>query len=443
MGAPRIDIREMEGRSSSTVHRTAVEPSVGRSDEVRREEIELQLDRILASSSFRNSRRHTQFLRYIVEKALSGKISEIKERLIGIEIFERPPDYDMTADPIVRGAAAELRKRIAQYYADPAHANELRLDLPLGSYAPIFHWPSQVLQQHLESTANESSHTTSASIADVAPVAPLRGPISSSKSRIFKISVLLFALIAVAAIGTTLAIYFTRANSDQHMLEKFWAPLLNGSDSITVCVGDLNYFFKTPPVSDILQLHPMADNLLNPNVGTALLRVGTILGARGKRSTLRLADLTELNDLRQQPVIFIGGMNNPWTQRILAGLRFRMTNKPGGIGGDYSLVVDQENPSKANWRVDIRAPLDSIDRDYSLITRMNDPLTGEPIVILSGLGPYGTSAASEFVSNPDYFSQFSKQAPKGWEDHNIQIVLAAKVVNGLVSVPRVVAEQIY
>ena len=97
----------------------------------------------------------------------------------------------------------------------------------------------------------------------------------------------------------------------------------------------------------------------------------------------------------------------------------------------------------ANWRVDMLAPVDSIPRDYSLVTRMNDPLTGEPIVILSGLGPYGTSAASEFVSNPDYFSQFSKQAPKGWESRNIQIVLETIVVNGRVSVPRVVAEQVY
>jgi hypothetical protein len=73
---------------------------------------------------------------------------------------------------------------------------------------------------------------------------------------------------------------------------------------------------------------------------------------------------------------------------------------------------------------------------------MNDPLTGEPVIILAGLGPYGTSAASEFVSNPEYFSQFSQNAPKGWESRNIQIVLETSVVNGRVSVPRVVAEQV-
>jgi len=239
-----------------------------------------------------------------------------------------------------------------------------------------------------------------------------------------------------------LAIHFLATGSAQRSLTAFWAPLMDGGDSITVCVGDLNYLFKTPPLSNMVQLHPAADNLLNPNAGAALLRVGTILGSRGKRSTFRLADLTELNDLRQQPVILVGGMNNQWTQRILGGQRFRLMSIPGGINGNYGVVIDGKNPAANTWRVDLFAPLSSIDRDYSLVTRMNDPLTGEPVVILAGIGPYGTSAASDFVSNPEYFSQFSQNAPKGWESRNIQIVLETSVVNGRVSVPRVVAEQV-
>jgi hypothetical protein len=406
-------------------------------EEVTNDEIQFQLDRILASSSFKNSRRHTHFLRFVVEKFLSGKSAELKERIIGIEVFDRAPDYDAATDPIVRGAAVELRKRIAQYYAETEHDGELRLEIPLGTYVPVFHRRNA---QHKEAIADAQGRPSGEVIATVVPSAQRPEPGTMVGWRRWSRTIVVGS--AIAAIAALLAIHFLATGSAQRSLTAFWAPLMDGGDSITVCVGDLNYLFKTPPLSNMVQLHPAADNLLNPNAGAALLRVGTILGSRGKRSTFRLADLTELNDLRQQPVILVGGMNNQWTQRILGGQRFRLMSIPGGINGNYGVVIDGKNPAANTWRVDIFAPLSSIDRDYSLVTRMNDPLTGQPIVILGGLGPFGTAAASEFVSNPEYFSQFSQNAPKGWESRNIQIVLETSVVNGRVSVPRVVAEQV-
>jgi hypothetical protein len=107
------------------------------------------------------------------------------------------------------------------------------------------------------------------------------------------------------------------------------------------------------------------------------------------------------------------------------------------------LVTDDKNPNLTAWKIDLSAPVSSITRDYSLVTRLNDPLTGEPVVILCGLGPYGTAAASEFVSNATYFAEFVQHAPKDWETKNLQIVLETTVVDGRVSVPRVLAEQVF
>ena len=53
-------------------------------------------------------------------------------------MFGRETAYDTAQDPIVRNAAIEVRKRLAQYYMDPEHACELRIDLPIGSYMPTF-----------------------------------------------------------------------------------------------------------------------------------------------------------------------------------------------------------------------------------------------------------------------------------------------------------------
>lgn len=445
MATQRIGVHITDGKPHDHGQHAPTKPLAGisGSEGIHTDEIEAQLQRILASPSFRNSKRSMHFLRFVVEKALAGTGDEIKERLIGIEVFDRRPDYDLSADPIVRVAAVELRKRIAQYYAEPDHAGDLRLELPVGTYVPLFHWPnsthkeSEILAAAVATGRPTSGTTTTDSLLDP----PAQAVNQRASTRMIR--TLVAGFILIAAIGALFAADHLRMQLAQRSLDEFWAPLMNGGQTITVCVGDLNYIFKTPGLSHELKLPPTADNLLNPNAGAALLRVGSILGSRGKRSTLRFADLTGLNDLRQQPVIFIGGLNNPWTLRILTGLRFQLTNKPGGIGGDYSLIVDEKNPAMAGWRTDTLAPFSSITRDYSLVTRINDPLTGEPVVILCGLGPYGTAAASEFVSSPDYFSQFTRLAPKGWQSHNIQIVLETRVVDGRVSVPRVLAEEVY
>src|SRR6202042_1668764 len=104
--------------------------------------IQEQLERLLRNSHFNQSRRFPSFLRFVVEQTLSGQMDLLKERTLGIEIFGRDADYDTASDPIVRVTAAEIRKRIAQYYQEPGHESELRVSLPSGSYVPQFHWPN-------------------------------------------------------------------------------------------------------------------------------------------------------------------------------------------------------------------------------------------------------------------------------------------------------------
>src|SRR5581483_952100 len=88
---------------------------------VTEEEIRQQLDRIRASQPFRSSRRCVVFLNFVVHAALEGRLDSLKERTIGIEVFARDPNYDTNQDPVVRGTASEVRKRLAQYYQTPGH----------------------------------------------------------------------------------------------------------------------------------------------------------------------------------------------------------------------------------------------------------------------------------------------------------------------------------
>jgi hypothetical protein len=119
-----------------------------------------QVNRLLAHPLFTNSKRYPVLLAYTVEQALLGNAGELKERTIGVEAFGREPSYDVNLDPVVRTTAAEVRKKLIQYYYSTEHAGELVIELPLGSYVPSFRelaphssasTDTSVTAQHIES----------------------------------------------------------------------------------------------------------------------------------------------------------------------------------------------------------------------------------------------------------------------------------------------------
>ncbi len=101
-------------------------------------EVKAELRRILSSPSFSKAPRHRQFLEFVVCKVLSGEAEAIKEYLIGVEVFERRDDYDPGTDPIVRAEARRLRVRLAEYYQNPGKHDPIHIDLPRGTYVPVF-----------------------------------------------------------------------------------------------------------------------------------------------------------------------------------------------------------------------------------------------------------------------------------------------------------------
>src|ERR1700723_4607507 len=120
-----------------------------------------QLNRLLAHPLFTNSKRYPVLLAYTVEQSLLGNAGELKERTMGVEAFGREPNYDVNLDPVVRTTAAEVRKKLIQYYYSPDHAGELIIELSVGSYVPLFrelaHHSSasdgiQVTAEHVESS---------------------------------------------------------------------------------------------------------------------------------------------------------------------------------------------------------------------------------------------------------------------------------------------------
>jgi hypothetical protein len=65
------------------------------------------------------------------------------------------------------------------------------------------------------------------------------------------------------------------------------------------------------------------------------------------------------------------------------------------------------------------------------------------LVIAAGITQYGTVAAGEFITNPEYFSEALAHFPRDWQKKNLQIVLEVPVVHGASGHPRVVATTVW
>jgi TolB-like protein/Tfp pilus assembly protein PilF len=121
--------------------KTAAAPAKG-SDRAAKPHLEKaireQLDRILRSATFQQVERLKRFISFIVMEAAAGRGDELKEYVVGVQVFGKESSFDPRTDPIVRVQARRLRARLLRYYHDEGQHDELIIDLPKGGYAPVF-----------------------------------------------------------------------------------------------------------------------------------------------------------------------------------------------------------------------------------------------------------------------------------------------------------------
>jgi adenylate cyclase len=96
------------------------------------------LERIVGSADFDASRRSREFLRFIVEETLAGRGGTLTQAAIATGVFDRRGDFDALVDPIVRIQAGRLRRSLERYYLLSGVGDTLRIDLPRGTYMPVF-----------------------------------------------------------------------------------------------------------------------------------------------------------------------------------------------------------------------------------------------------------------------------------------------------------------
>jgi hypothetical protein len=402
--------------------------------------VQEQLEKLLATSLFNSSKRYPSFLRFVVARVLAGQTDQLKERILGVEIFGRPADYDTNTDPIVRVTAAEIRKRIEHYYQDPKHSQEIRLFLPAGSYAPQFSWPGHPSGAS-SPTLEMSSHSSDSLVVQVPAVHATPVLVPSKQTFWQKQRVVFGLLLLTVVIASSAAFYLFRPS----VLKQFWEPFVKSNEPVLFCIADQNQYstIRLRDAADPLHETTLSDTMTAIIIDdvSPLVNVAGMLRTYGKTYRVLGESSTNLADLRRGPSVFIGAFDNAWTLRLTSPLRFHFANDPAMT---KFWIEDRTNPAKRDWVLDRSQQLQTgVYKDYAIVTRLVDPNTDQFVVVAAGIGRGGTVAAGEFLVDERHMEEMLAQIPKDWKRKNLEIVLETQVIQNRSGPPRISAVHVW
>jgi hypothetical protein len=216
-------------------------------------------------------------------------------------------------------------------------------------------------------------------------------------------------------------------------MARFWEPITATSSRITYCLGvptdAVDLQSKTIP-----EIPPGESGSLNVyDVITLARSIAPLVPKNGEFRVLAASD-AGFAQLREGPSVLIGAFDNPWTMRITQDL-------PIGFEVDNQVrrIVDRKSTPKGTWTLQWQVPGKSVARDFAVVARLHDKVTGQPVIILGGILGEGTEAASEVVSNPVYLDAMLQKVPNNWDQMDLEAVIEANVIEGHPGPPTVVA----
>jgi hypothetical protein len=449
--------------------RTTLEPWVPQS-QADRDAILAQLELLLVHPLFSQSKRYPALLRFVVEQTLAGNADQVKERSIGMEVFSRTPGYDANADPVVRVTAGEIRKRLAQYYYDPAHGDEIRVELPTGSYVPVF----QRFQEPVKPPVALPAPTVAVEPAQPLPAisqpiplhaapdtstAPHLPAASRSHHTIHHTAhpVLTLLLVFVTLLLGLAGGYWYRQYLQSKIpvpipadksVDDFWQPMTAGPATVTFCLGepardssrdtDPAQTIQHPKLAEPLYFRLRQSGLFALADVVTLTRMTDVLERQKKSFRVSAASAASFAQLREGPAVLIGAFDNLWTMRLTRDLRFGFDSIDGN-----AFIVDRKSSVKTTWFMAWDLPYEKLARDYAIVARYRDTLTGQPVVIAAGISEEGTEAAGELLSNPTDLDELLHNAPANWRNMNMEAVIETQVIDGHAGPPTVRAVEFW
>ena len=418
--------------------------------------------RVVAGSHFARSPLLSKFLLFVVSETLEGRGGEITEHQIGVQVFDRPADYRTIEDNIVRNYARQLRKRLAEHFADQGSAEPVRIDVPLGGYVPVF-VPANDEAGKEEATPSHlpgQAHVTPAIHADEAPKTTRR----SRAMGIVAGAVLLIAYSAALIWGTwQTAIRSASVQQTQTPAHVLWTALFGGPANCYIVPSDAGFNLledlsrKPVPLAEYIagtyenlalggvDLHSAADlrsQQLTPfvdlQISSALARLPE---DNPERVFVRFPRDLRLDDLKSANAVIIGSVgSNPWAAIAESNANFRIVDRPGMDGA--MIENTRPRPGEApNYASHWNEPA---HETYALIAFLPNLSGNGHLLLLEGLDVAGTQAAAEMLLHASAIEPILKSAtrPDGTL-RNFEVLLRSTSIESSATGTQVIASRIY
>ena len=415
--------------------------------------------RIAASPGFVNSPRLSTFLLYVSRQSLAGESGTLNERSIGETVFERSPDYDPRDDNIVRSHASRLRLRLQDYFEGEGLSEELRVNIPRGSYVPVFEpFPSE-------------SDVTSAAISRL-----VSGPLdkdgvettrsAGNRRKFSNLMIVCCVLLGVVVVtGATLAYLHFHGPHQLTATHKLWTQMFRNDQQTLIVPADSSLVIAKLLIGHPIRLSEYAggqyreaiqcDKPCDPRMVQTFeslrytsmsdlefaVKVTHIPEAIPDRIEIRYARDLELKDFKESNLILAGSQEaDPWLAVVSPQMNFVVHDDPTA----GPLHVENKQPKageKSNYPYDSH---DAQHRGLATIAFLPNLSGNGNILIVQGFSLAGTQAAAEFITNGQEFDTlFSQYSGNGSKLPHLEILLSTVEINGMASRPVPVAWHVY
>jgi hypothetical protein len=384
-----------------------------------------QLEKVLQSRILHGSESLRAFLRYVVENAVDHREVFLKEYTIATEVFGRDRSYDSRNDSVVRVQAGRLRTKLHEYYATEGVNDKVVIDLPKGHYTPLFSY---------------NPHGNGADAGGgVAGAALAAGRYGVNWLRLAVAALLLLCV----GLGILAVNYRSEAVRQSDLSKRgaaepgagvaaapLWNDLLHSNEPVLVAFS--NTRFQGTAETGMKLIKPLTTPERGPEAASAAgaagaaaedgqvvtehyTGVGEVMGVYalgdlfcrvGHSFRLKRSLLLNWEDLKTQNIVILGSpaeniliRDLPQAQDFVFGLikedgggtAFGLSNTRPQAAEQKTYLAKQEGPSRSQ-----------ISEDYALISLLRGLESDRRLLILAGITTFGTQAAAEYVTRPEY-----------------------------------------
>ena len=454
--------------------------------DVPREQAVAELEAVLRSPYFERSERLQRFLRFVCELTLKGEGARINEYLIGSEVFQRGAGYSPNEDSIVRRQAHTLRQKLNEFYSAEGKNHEVRIELPVGRYVPVFRKfgaaadsvpvaPAITKPRAAAVAAEPAVEETIALVEE--PLDPATLPPKLSRKLMLLVGAMALFLGGILCgwllrpVGQTV-----RGGLEGTATRDIWAPWVRVGADPVICFSNpltavIKHFHEPLPADAVpkrFRAHPSDEAIyrekfkLPPNsyvyftpvinqtkMGEAIagVHLASLLTKGGVQVRPTQSRFLSWEDLRKDNLIILGHNEaNPWLERLLKNYPFRLVATSGPR--QRGIVNVKPSPGEpAEYKINYSDSETGADEEYALISMIPGVAEGRELLLINGLNTQATQIATEFMTTEATLSQLldrmKQAAPKHTGQWRFQAVVKTEVYDRVPTRATLVALRVF